>query len=158
AATTAPDSSFVQWTYVGAGVTSRTWTVSMPATAGTYEFRLFLNSTYVRGATSPPVTVTGASNPVPAVSSLSPPPGYAGGAAFTLTVYGSGFVSSSIVKWNGSPRPTTCLGASQLQAAIGSADVAATGTAQISVSTPAPGGGTSASLTFAIDPPPTLSV
>ena len=37
AAAGAPDSQYVKWTNVGAGVTSRTWTVTMPSTAGTYE-------------------------------------------------------------------------------------------------------------------------
>jgi hypothetical protein len=41
----------------GAGVTNRTWTVTMPATPGQYEFRFFLNDGYQRSATSPPVIV-----------------------------------------------------------------------------------------------------
>ena len=53
------DTSYLQWTYVGAGVATRTWTVTMPTTPGTFEFRLFLNNGYSRAATSPPVvTVT----------------------------------------------------------------------------------------------------
>ena len=56
AAVGAPNTSFLQWTYVGAGVTTRTWTVT-PSAAGTYEFRLFPNNGYTRAATSPPVTV-----------------------------------------------------------------------------------------------------
>jgi DsbC/DsbD-like thiol-disulfide interchange protein len=58
AAASAPDSSYVQYTYVGAGVDSRTWTVMMPSTPGDYEFRLFLNDGYEREATSPIVAVT----------------------------------------------------------------------------------------------------
>jgi hypothetical protein len=57
ASTSAPNNNYLQWVYVGAGVTNRTWTVNMPAAAGTYEFRLFLNNAYVRAATSPAVTV-----------------------------------------------------------------------------------------------------
>ena len=57
AASGAPDASYLQWVYVGSGVTTRTWTVT-PATAGTYEFRLFLNGGYIRAGTSPIVTVT----------------------------------------------------------------------------------------------------
>jgi hypothetical protein len=57
AATGAPDTSFLQWTYVGASLTTRTWTVNVPATAGTYEFRLYPNGGYTRAATSPTVTV-----------------------------------------------------------------------------------------------------
>jgi hypothetical protein len=57
AATSASNTSYIRYIYVGAGVTTRTWTVNMPTTAGTYEFRLFLNNGYTRAATSPPVTV-----------------------------------------------------------------------------------------------------
>ena len=57
AAVGAPDASHVQWTYVGAGVTDRTWVVTMPTTPGDYEFRLFLDNGYERAATSATVTV-----------------------------------------------------------------------------------------------------
>jgi hypothetical protein len=56
AAASGADTSYVQWTYVGSGVATRTWTVTMPTTTGTYEFRLFLNNGYSRAATSPTVT------------------------------------------------------------------------------------------------------
>jgi hypothetical protein len=58
APTGAPSTGYLLWIYVGAGATSRTWTVTMPTTAGTYEFRLFLNNSYSIAATSPPITVT----------------------------------------------------------------------------------------------------
>ena len=56
AMTGAPATSYVQSTYVGA-VATRTWTVTMPNTPGTYEFRLFLNNGYTLAATSPPISV-----------------------------------------------------------------------------------------------------
>jgi hypothetical protein len=55
--TSSPEGAYVQCTYVGAGVTTRTWTVTMPSTPGTYELRLYLNNGYVRTTTSPTVTV-----------------------------------------------------------------------------------------------------
>ncbi len=58
AQTGSPNTSYLQWTYVGAGVTSRTWTVTTPTTPGQYEFRLFLNNGYVLQAASPAVAVT----------------------------------------------------------------------------------------------------
>jgi hypothetical protein len=58
ATTASPNTSYLQWTYVGAGVTTRTWTVTMPTATGTYEFRLFPNNGYTLAATSPPITVT----------------------------------------------------------------------------------------------------
>src|SRR5262249_25292794 len=86
AATGAANTTSIQWIYVGANVTTRTWTVTMPSTPGTYEFRLFLNNGYTRVATSPPVTVDASLNPKPAPTSLSPARADVGGAAFTLTV------------------------------------------------------------------------
>jgi hypothetical protein len=75
-----------------------------------------------------------------------------------LTVNGANFTTASVVNWNGSPRVTTFVSSTQLSAAIQSADVAAVGTAQVSVFTPAPGGGTSGSLAFSIVPGPVLTV
>jgi subtilisin family serine protease len=157
AATGAPNTSYLQWTYVGSGVTTRTWTVTMPTTPGTYEFRLFLNS-HTRAATSPAVTVDASLNPVPMLTALTPNRAPAGTAAFTLTVNGNGFVSGSVVRWSGADRPTTFVSATRLTAAIAAADVAAVGTAQVTVFSPAPAGGTSGALSFAIVPPPALAV
>ena len=41
-----------------------------------------------------------------------------GSGAFTLTVDGSNFVTNSVVRWNGSDRPTTIVSATQLIAQI----------------------------------------
>jgi len=83
----ASDTSFLQWTYVGAGVTTRTWTVNMPSTPGQYEFRLFPNNGYVQAATSPAVTVslgnpTSSTGPSVAIDSARVQPG--GGVTATL--------------------------------------------------------------------------
>ena len=66
--------------------------------------------------------------PAPAVTGLSPSYATAGGAAFTLTVSGSNFLSGAKVRWNGSDRTTTFVSATQLQASILAADIAAAGT------------------------------
>jgi hypothetical protein len=58
AGTGAGNTSYLRYTYVGQGNTTKTWTVAMPTTPGTYEFRLFLANGYTRAATSPTVTVT----------------------------------------------------------------------------------------------------
>jgi hypothetical protein len=63
-------------------------------------------------------------------------------------VNGSGFVATSKVRWNGADRPTTFVSASQLTASIPSSDIAAAGTAQVTVFNPIPGGGTSNAQTF----------
>lgn len=152
----APVTTFLQWTNVGGGVTNRTWTVTMPTTAGTYEVRLIVNN--ARVAASPPITVDLSFNPLPGITSIAPSRATVGGAPFTLTVTGTNFLSSSIVRWNGSDRATTFTSATQLQATIGASDIAAVGSAQVTVFTPSPGGGTSAAAVFSITPPPLLSV
>lgn len=73
-----------------------------------------------------------------------------GAKAFTLTVTGSGFVSTSVVNWNGSPRTTTFVTSEKLTAAILVTDVAKAGSAFVTVTNPAPGGGTSNSVIFPI--------
>jgi hypothetical protein len=57
AAVGSPDNVYLAWTYVGSGVTSRTWTVTMPSAPGNYEFRLYRQASFVRAATSPTVQV-----------------------------------------------------------------------------------------------------
>jgi hypothetical protein len=56
AATGAANNSYLKYIYLGPG-TTKVWTVTMPTTPGSYEFRLFLNNGYTRAATSPTVTV-----------------------------------------------------------------------------------------------------
>jgi hypothetical protein len=68
------------------------------------------------------------------VTSLSPASVVAGSPALTLRVNGSNFGASSTVLWNGQVRPTTFVSGSQLTVAISAADLAAAGTAQVSVS------------------------
>ncbi|MGB9335139.1 MAG: IPT/TIG domain-containing protein [Candidatus Acidiferrales bacterium] len=89
-------------------------------------------------------------NPVPTISGLNPSSTAAGGMAFSLMVTGTNFVSNSSVNWNGSPRTTTFGSATQLTVSILASDIATAGSANVTVSTPAPGGGTSAPVSFSI--------
>lgn len=89
-------------------------------------------------------------NPVPGLVSMSPNTATAGGASFTLTISGSNFVSGALVKWNGVSLSTSYTSATQLSAAVPAANIAAAGTASVTVFNPAPGGGTSAALSFTI--------
>jgi uncharacterized delta-60 repeat protein len=96
------------------------------------------------------------SNPAPAVTSISPDNATAGGSGFTLTVNGADFVNNSVVRWNGSDRATTHISSAQLTAAILAEDIAAAGTATVTVFSPAPGGGTSNGATFTINDGPVI--
>lgn len=88
--------------------------------------------------------------PVPSITSLSPAAIGVGGAAFTLTVTGTGFTPESVIQWNGNSRVTNFLSATQLSTLIPASDLQSVGEAGIRVFNPAPGGGTSAALNFKI--------
>ncbi len=90
------------------------------------------------------LTALAQTNPVPLVNQpLVPTATAPGGAGFTLTVNGTGFVSGSEVNWNGTALSTTFVSSSQLTAAVPASDIATASTASITVSSPSPGGGTS---------------
>ena len=94
---------------------------------------------------------------VPHINSpLVPASAQPGGATFTLTVNGTGFVSGSTVYWNGSARSTTFVSNTQLAASINATDISADGTASITVVNPAPGGGYSNVVFFEITNPITM--
>ena len=96
-------------------------------------------------------TITGASTPT--LTNLSPSSAVAGGPGFTLTVNGSNFVSGATVRWNGADRtPTTFVNETQLTAQIPATDIAAAGTASVTVGNP--GGAASNALTFMITQAP----
>jgi YVTN family beta-propeller protein len=92
--------------------------------------------------------VTAVNNSIPAISALEPRATAAGGPAFTLAVGGVNFVSSSVVRWNGSDRPTAIVNSGGVTAQIPAADIATTGTATITVFNP--GAGSSNSVPFSI--------
>ena len=129
---------------------SRTW-----ALVSTITLLATLATPVGRAAQEPQVPVeavnslpTSTANPVPLINlPLVPDAVMPGGAGFTLTVHGTGFVSGSVVKWNGHARVTTFVNASQLRASILASDIAAASTASVTVVNPTPGGGIS-NVTF----------
>jgi hypothetical protein len=105
------------------------------------------------GGTSNAQTLT-INNPVPTTTGLSPTKAYTGRGAFTLTVKGTGFNSSSVVQWNGASRATTFVSATRLTVEIPAEDITVAGKAHVTVFNPAPKGGTSIARTFTIKNPP----
>jgi hypothetical protein len=91
---------------------------------------------------------------IPQVTSMSPTSVGAGSPGFTLSVIGWNFTTGSTVRWNGSNRPTTFVSSTELRATISAADVAAAGTAAVTVFNSGTGGGVSPQgLNFSISAP-----
>lgn len=88
-------------------------------------------------------------NPIPLINQPPvPEAALPGGAEFTLTVNGTGFVSGATVDWNGTPLITAFVSGSQLTATVPAADIASAGTASVTVVNP--GGGPSNVVLFPV--------
>lgn len=95
--------------------------------------------------------------PPPVLTGVSPSQSVAGNPGFVMTVAGSNFRAGSVVYWDGSPRPTSFLGPSTLQAVISADDVADGGAKSVVVMTPMPGAASSGSLIHTVvNPVPSL--
>ena len=117
-----------------------------PTTAGTYPFSVTVKDQDVPPRSRAREFSLLVQNPTPLLSSLSPTSVVEGGSDFILTLTGSDFVPTSIVRWNGEDRPTFTLNSAQLTAAIPASDIATAGSASVTVSNSAPRGGVSVPL------------
>ena len=92
-----------------------------------------------------------AKNGIPVVyQPLSPTSAAPGSAGFTLAVRGSGFVNGAVVRWNGASLSTTYINRGTLHAVVSADKLINPGTAAITVSNPAPGGGVSNASYFQV--------
>ena len=89
-------------------------------------------------------------SPTPTITAITPNGAIAGGAAFTLTINGTNFVAASTVNFGGAAPATTFVSSTQLNAAIAASSIESTGMLAVTVTNPAPGGGTSNAANFTI--------
>lgn len=150
--------------YLGSATANANGTFSYPKICPVTLPNLTATATDPKGNTSQfssPQSVPwdcSASNPIPTLTSANPPFTMAGGNTFILTLTGSGFVNSSVVKWNGANLLTSTASSTQLMAVVPSTALIAGGTIHITVSSPAPGGGSSNQLDFTVyNPVPIIS-
>jgi hypothetical protein len=86
------------------------------------------------------------SSPLPTITGLSPGSAMAGGAAFTLTVNGTGFLAGAAVRWNSTALATTFVNGTQLSAAVPASLITTPGSAGITVVNPGNVASTAASF------------
>jgi hypothetical protein len=85
------------------------------------------------------------------LTAISPAYSDQGSTAFTLSVTGTGFLSTSTVYWGGTALTTTYISPTQLSATISASNLGTSGPIAITVLNPAPGGGTSNAMSFEVD-------
>jgi hypothetical protein len=78
---------------------------------------------------------------MPNITALAPNSANSPGAAFVLTVNGTNFNTNATINWNAAAQTTTYVSGNQLTATIPASDVAAPGTASVTVTNPAVAGG-----------------
>ncbi len=150
-------SSPISLVTVGSGTFADT-TINMAINGAGEIFFSDINNRRIRRIASGEVTCTrtgtitiSGDNLAPTLTAITPSSRGAGTVGnFSITATGTNFVASSVVRWNGQDRVTTFGSSTQLTAQILASDVAAIGSATVTVFTPAPGGGTSGGQTFNI--------
>ena len=90
-------------------------------------------------------------NPLPVMSVLTPSAATVGAAAFTLKVTGKNFVSTSKIHLGTTALTTTYVSSTQLRAKVDLSAVTAGTAYAVKVSSPTPGGGSSAQASFALN-------
>ena len=99
-----------------------------------------------------PLSIT-IGNVVPTLTGCAPCHVIVGAPATTITLTGTNFNSSSVVDWNTTALATTFVSSTSLTAVVPTALYTSAGTAKLTVVNGGTGGGTSASLTFTIVAP-----
>ncbi len=93
----------------------------------------------------------------PLITSLDPSTVDAGSPDLLINLTGSGFGSTTVVRWNGQSHPTTFVDGSHLTVTISANDLALVGRASLTAFTASSGGGASNAIGFNIGPAPQTS-
>lgn len=128
-------------TYLDGTRLRATLTASQLAAAGPISVRVV--NPAPGGGTSSALSFTVA-NPAPVIAGLNPPSVVSGSPDRAITITGTGFVPSSMVQSNGAPVMVSYVSATQLTAVVPSTQLLYPGSVALTVTNPAPGGGTSA--------------
>ncbi len=140
-------SSAVTWTVSPASIGMVNGSgVFTPAGTGTAT----LTATSAEDTAKSGNTTVTVGNPLPTITSLSPSTLSSSPSPQTLAVYGTGFLSSSTVTFNGISHLAAFISASQITISLTPADLATVGSYPIVVTNPAPGGGSSAAATLTV--------
>jgi C1A family cysteine protease len=140
------------------GTASNGWySFAMTLAAGPHDYYFYFEDGKGESAREPLAgETTGPSVYGLLATSLSPLSATAGGAGFTLSVYGTDFASGAVVTWDGSDRTTAFVSATRVNATIPDSDLTLGRSVPVAVRNP--GGLVSNSLSFSVNnPAPTVT-
>src|ERR1700733_933290 len=129
-----------------------------PSAMGNVTASLVIAETGVTTAITIPLQGTGG-NPIPTITSLSPPTIYLNSPTTTVTINGSGFLSSTAVFLQNSNTQllTTFVSAPQIKTQIPDTALSNAGQLFLSVTNPPPGGGPASTTVQVISPDPGIN-
>ncbi len=91
-------------------------------------------------------------NPAPVVTGVAPSTFTVGATATTLAISGAGFLPSTVVQINGVARSAS-VNSTQINLPLSATDLATTGNFNVALTNPAPGGGTSSTVSYSVNNP-----
>ena len=155
------DFTFGPWTCVGVISGNQTCQMYMtftPNAVGNISATLAITVSGVANPINIPLVGSGG-NPVPNVTSISPPGVYVNTPTTKVTINGTGFLSSSLVYLQNAPNPlpTTFVSATQITAQVPDTALANTGQVSLWVANPQPGGGTGSFSLQVVSEEPSIS-
>lgn len=142
---TAITSTFVDATHVNA-------TIPAASLGAVGDFPITARNPPPGGGTSAPVSFR-VQYAAPTLSTIAPATVAAGSGPTVVTLTGTNFYPATQVTFNGAAATTTFTSATQISATLTAAQLASAGTILVAASTPAPGGGTSATQTLTVQNP-----
>ncbi len=99
-----------------------------------------------------PVNLT-VNNPAPVITSFTPSSFLTGASSPLIAVTGTGFVPTTMIEVGGSARATAFVSSTEVNVTLTSGDLATGGPVNLTAVNPAPGGGTSAASSLAVNNP-----
>lgn len=129
---------------VDSGIMGYSNSLALDASGNPYIAYLDFASQYLKYAYTSPLP------PAPRITGLSPKKKTAGSPKFTLSVNGANFTRNSTVRWNGSNRTTRYVSPVLVTAKIPAKDVKKSGSFNVTVANPPPGGGVSNAFRFRV--------
>jgi len=146
---------------ISAGQVCEMYMTFTPSAMTGFAASLVITETGVTTAITIPLQGTGG-NPIPNITSLSPASVYVSSPTTTVTINGSGFLTSSIASLNSftngtTPLPTTFVSATQLKTQIPDTVLSSTGQIFLNVTNPQPGGGTASATLQVVAPEPLIN-
>lgn len=109
---------------------------------GTCTIQASQSGNSVYGAATPVEQSFSVTEPLPAISGISPASATAGDAGLSLTVNGTGFTAATTATFAGVAHPITFVSANEVTVALSASDLAFPAIETLLISNPSPGGGT----------------